>query len=619
VEDVVVPILHWSATASPGGLSCSGTSDATCTIVGLTNGVTYTITVSVTTATGTATDTFVSGDQPLGTPAASAVTATAVGTAPALYSVTFNWSQPANGGSAITSYHITSTNTATLVQTSYLVASARYASNVNGGAPDTEVGALAFLEANAELDCIVPSGDVSGGVDSTDASNQAIPSSTTCTIYLIGAGASPTYTYTISATNGIGTTTSPVSAALKLAAAGTVPSAPYNFTATPVTTTSVSLAWHAPANTGGSAILGYDVFEGTAAGKESTTPVNGVTLIAASPVTVPGLVLGTTYYFTVVAVNANGMSAPAFNTTFTAQEISYDAIGSPGVPTGLGATSPTGTSVNLTWTAPASTGGAAVTGYLIYAGIASGGEANTPINTALVTGTTYTATGLNTGTTYYFVVVADNGAGFSLPSGEANAKTSGSSGTLPVLPTVTGTYFVPTFSTNAPVVVTGTGFTNAMTVASSNAAYTVKLEGIGGIDASGNGTTATLLVTTTSAATSGTSSAVTFTNPDGGAVSFTLNGGPAVTPPPSTKPVASGVSGKAAPGKTSKVVVSGKHFYGSPKVTSTSPGTTVRVATDHGTSLGLWVKTPIGTHAGVKVFTIRFAHGQVIRVRYSVS
>jgi hypothetical protein len=87
----------------------------------------------------------------------------------------------------------------------------------------------------------------------------------------------------------------------------TTASAPTDLTAT-AGDAKVSLTWTVPSSDGGSAITGYDVYEGTSAGAEGTTAVNA-SLIFATTDTVTGLTNGTTYYFKVEAVNGVGNSA----------------------------------------------------------------------------------------------------------------------------------------------------------------------------------------------------------------------------------------------------------------------------------------------------------------------
>ncbi len=93
----------------------------------------------------------------------------------------------------------------------------------------------------------------------------------------------------------------------------------------------------------------------------------------------------------------------------------------PGAPSGLKVTGTTSSSVSLSWTAPSGT----VTGYHVY-------ENGT--QTATVTGTTDTVTGLAASTTYTFTVSAYNSAGTSPQSAQVSATTSssgGGGGTLP--------------------------------------------------------------------------------------------------------------------------------------------------------------------------------------------
>ena len=92
----------------------------------------------------------------------------------------------------------------------------------------------------------------------------------------------------------------------------------------------------------------------------------------------------------------------------------------PAPPTGLMAAGGDG-QVSLTWSAPAADGGPAVTGYDVYEGTSSGGEASVPVNPAPVSGTSYTVGSLANGTTYYFTVTSVSADAQSVPSGEASA------------------------------------------------------------------------------------------------------------------------------------------------------------------------------------------------------
>ena len=171
----------------------------------------------------------------------------------------------------------------------------------------------------------------------------------------------------------------------------------------------VTLTWIAPASAGGATVIGYDLYVGTAAGIGGSRPLARITGTA---VTVAGLANGTRYYFTVVAVNRIGPSGPD---RYPAVPITV-----PEAPTGLTVTVANGKAA-LTWAAPASTGGARVTGYLIYEGTSPGAESGPLVGGQPVAATRATVPGLTSGTTYYFTVVAVNAAGLSRPSGEASA------------------------------------------------------------------------------------------------------------------------------------------------------------------------------------------------------
>lgn len=154
----------------------------------------------------------------------------------------------------------------------------------------------------------------------------------------------------------------------------------------------VTLSWTASAGASS-----YNVYQGTSAGGEGSTPVlSGVT---GTTVAVTGLVNGTSYYFTVTAVGPGGRS-PASN------EASARPVAAPLAPTNLSATAGNG-SVTLSWTAAAN-----ASSYRLYQGTTPGGEAATPVQVG-ITGTTASVSGLSNGTNYYFTVTAAN------PSGES--------------------------------------------------------------------------------------------------------------------------------------------------------------------------------------------------------
>jgi hypothetical protein len=100
------PIVSYTATANPSGLSCTWTTgDLGCTIAGLTNGTPYSVTVFATTGVGNSLASVPSSSvTPATTPGApTSITATAVTGA-----ATVTWTAPAsNGGATITSYAVT--------------------------------------------------------------------------------------------------------------------------------------------------------------------------------------------------------------------------------------------------------------------------------------------------------------------------------------------------------------------------------------------------------------------------------------------------------------------------------------------------------------------------------
>lgn len=192
----------------------------------------------------------------------------------------------------------------------------------------------------------------------------------------------------------------------------TVPGPPLVLSAT-AGNTQVILNWNTPTSNGGSAITGYKVYRGTVS--------NGEVLLATignlTTYTATGLTNSQIYYFKVAAVNVAGIGAYSNEASATPATV-------PGAPTGLTPTAGN-TQVALAWTAPASNGGASISGYKVYVGTSSGGE---KLNTTLSAVLAYTVTNLKNGQHYYFEVAAVNVMGTGANSTETSAMPVGPPG-----------------------------------------------------------------------------------------------------------------------------------------------------------------------------------------------
>jgi uncharacterized repeat protein (TIGR01451 family) len=95
----------------------------------------------------------------------------------------------------------------------------------------------------------------------------------------------------------------------------------------------------------------------------------------------------------------------------------------PGAPQNLTAVHGSFTGIQLGWSAPSSTGGAASVTYNVYRGTTPGGESTTPVATGL-TSTNYldNSSSLISGRRYFYKVAAVNSAGKGPYSNEASAK-----------------------------------------------------------------------------------------------------------------------------------------------------------------------------------------------------
>ena len=134
-----------------------------------------------------------------------------------------------------------------------------------------------------------------GGVDSN--------AGTTGTSHLVtGLTNGTPYTFTVTATNGVGT--GPASAASNSVTPATVPGAPIIGLAN-AGNALATVTFSAPASNGGSPITGYTAISNPAGGVDSNAGTTSTSHVVA------GLTNGTPYTFTVTAQNALGTSAPS--------------------------------------------------------------------------------------------------------------------------------------------------------------------------------------------------------------------------------------------------------------------------------------------------------------------
>ena len=231
----------------------------------------------------------------------------------------------------------------------------------------------------------------------------------------------------------------------------TVPGAPTGLAVTPGNA-QVTLSWAAPAS-GGAAISGYFIYQGTSPRHETGKPVNGL-LVNGTSYTVTGLANGTTYYFRVTAVNTAGEgpssaempatlqpivsssgppTSPASSTTTSAASAQSSAgthARGSAAPIGLTAT-PGNARVHLSWIAAAD-GGSPAADYRIYLASQPGMQVGSAIGTTK--GTDVTVARLANGTTYYFMVTTVGAAGDESPYSAQVAAEPRAGVVVPVTP-----------------------------------------------------------------------------------------------------------------------------------------------------------------------------------------
>ncbi len=230
-------------------------------------------------------------------------------------------------------------------------------------------------------------------VISSPGGNSVAVDGSTRSAVVTGLSNGTSYTFTVTATNAVGT--GDVSAPSAAVTPTGPPDPPTGVTAVGGVG-QATVSWIAPASDGGSPVTSYNV---TSTPGDLTASVGGAVLSAI----VTGLTNGTPYTFRVGASNAGGASAPSARSATTTPK------GPPLAPTNISAV-PGNAEATVNWSAPASDGGSAI---LLYNIVSSPDGLSKAVNGTDLTGV---VTGLTNGAPYTFTVTALNALGASPPS-----------------------------------------------------------------------------------------------------------------------------------------------------------------------------------------------------------
>lgn len=181
--------------------------------------------------------------------------------------------------------------------------------------------------------------------------------------------------------------------------------------------TSAALTWNAVAGA-----TSYNLYRSAAGSYYGTLYKQGLTATSFAD---SGLTTGTAYSYYVNAVNTSGQGAQSNTVSLTPGSTALAAAL-------LSAQSSGTTSISLSWTTVV---GAA--SYNLYRATTAGGEGATPYQTGL-TNTSTSDSGLTSGTTYYYQVVAVGSGGEGASSNETSATPGSTALTAPVLKGVAG-------------------------------------------------------------------------------------------------------------------------------------------------------------------------------------
>ena len=241
------------------------------------------------------------------------------------------------------------------------------------------------------------------------------------------------YRYQVAAINSVGTGAWSVETGTSTHA--DVPSAPFNLAARPMGTSQIDLSWQAPRNNNGAPVFGYRI-EASSDGGRTWRIIRSNTGSTTTRYSHRGLQPASTRHYRVYGINAAGLGA-ASNVARATTEATV-----PGAPANLTAAADGTSEIDLSWQAPPTDGGAAISGYRIEVSDDGGTTWQNLVLNTRTARTTYSHTGLAPATTRHYRVSAINRIGTGRASRVASATTDA---TVPDAPTgLTATAAAPT-------------------------------------------------------------------------------------------------------------------------------------------------------------------------------
>jgi hypothetical protein len=265
-----------------------------------------------------------------------------------------------------------------------------------------------------------------------------------------------------------------------------VPSQPTGVEATATGTTTATVTFTEPDDTGGSVISAY-----TARCTSSTGGATRSTTTSSLVANMTSLSSGHTYTCTVSATNDTGTGAPSVASS------PLRTFSVPGQPAGIEATATGTTTATVTFTEPDDTGGSVISSYAVRCTSSTGGTTRSTTTSSLVAN----MTDLSAGHTYTCTVSATNDTGTGTPSVASSPFTL----TRPTVPTTPPTTDSPAGTTPAPTafnpianlkasIVSATSIKLGYTVTTPGATHTATCTATGGKTGTGKSTTGSLPV-----------------------------------------------------------------------------------------------------------------------------